>query len=287
MSVETLFTVAAGAAPALVVAGAAGIACVRARSKTPVIAMLPFAAGAFAGLCLLAGWAVTLAYGDRFYDAGAARLIVAALAASLCGRLLVAAWRGAVGSTAARALAEVAVDIASATAVVGAGVRFSILAAGTGPAVWLGPWAAPLTVFYIVAATWAVRLLDGLHGVAPALLLVASTAIGISASVNGEPVLGAIAGVAAGAVLGSLWLHLPPARLPARGAATSMFGFFFAVLTVMARQKSVVAGVVILPLVLAVLAVAAVMLGALERNLFGGEEPQRKDATAERREDQT
>jgi hypothetical protein len=44
-------------------------------------------------------------------------------------------------------------------------------------------------------------------------------------------------------------------------------GFLFAVLTVLARQKSITAGVVIVPVLLLALLAGGAMLGFLERNL--------------------
>lgn len=75
----------------------------------------------------------------------------------------------------------------------------------------LGPWYILLFTFVIVATANAVNLTDGLDGLAGGLLVIAFTAFGIIAYLNGLLVLTAFCAVIIGATLAFVWFNIPPA----------------------------------------------------------------------------
>jgi UDP-GlcNAc:undecaprenyl-phosphate GlcNAc-1-phosphate transferase len=249
----------------------------------------PLAAGIGAGivlLCLGASWIVP---GDRFFATGQAVRVALAFVLGgfliLAGDMLVALavvagaypWndRAKAESAQARAarfrwIGDLILLLLASFLVVSSGVRFSILGIGGERAVELGSWAGPLTVLWIVAATAVVRLLDGLEGAANIVLVVAAFAIFYVTLGAGEHFLNALAVTVLGAALASLRFNFFPARLPLRGAGSAFVGFVFAVLTVLARQKTVAALLLVFPLVVLVVLVGGAMLALIERTIQPG-----------------
>lgn len=229
---------------------------------------LPVIAGAMAGYLLLALMVRTYAP-DRFYTPAEAISILAA-AAVAC----VIIWSVEIvaprikGGTWIRTAAHVVSQTIAATIVVWAGVKFDLLKVPGEGVTTLGQWSPLFTVLWLVMATNVVRLLDGIHGAASASLLVAALAALYSNVLSREYFLAGFSLVAVGCAVGSMRFCLSENRLPLEGAGTALIGFLFAMLTVMARQKSVATLLFLVPLVLVVLIAGAAMLGLLEKRLL-------------------
>lgn len=249
---------------------------------------MPIASGICAGLLLLGVFAREIVPGDRFYDVQSAmRTAIAMVFAGLLvliGELTI--WtlvlsrsigdRERMLASAAklerrRWLLMLVMQCIGALIVIAAGVRFKVLGVGHGSAIALGWWSIPLTLVWLLAATNIVRLLDGLQGAANALLLMAAAAILFSATSNREHFLAAVSVAIIGATLASLRFNVHPARLPVGGAGTAFIGFMFALLTVLARQKTLALFLLVLPLGLVVLIIGGYMLTFLERSISTGE----------------
>ena len=234
----------------------------------PARAALPFLAGLLGGLLVLGlgmSWVIP---GDRFYTGTEALQIVGAVAAAVMVLHARTCLTGKGSAGVARLLPSLLLELAAAGIIVAAGIRFTVLGLVASGDVELGIWAAPLTIVWLVAATWAVRLLDGLDGAAPVLLLTSAVAVLVGTRGTGEFLLAAMCVVLIGTVLGSLRFHFFPARLPLRGSATALFGFMFAVLTVLARPKTVALLLLIFPLAVLVILLGGAMLNILERTVF-------------------
>ena len=265
----------------LVVAMAVGYRCVRAAlaagaGGSRLAGVLPLASGLVTGLVLVAAASPWLAAADRFHTPGGAVLALAGVTGGLVLLLATPAWVGLVGRfTGAsepprmlRWIVEWVVVALAAVLVMATGTRFGVLGVRGEGDVALGAWSGPLTVLWLVAATGVARLLDGLEGAVNVLLLVAGVAVAYGTLGAGEPVLNAVALVVVFASLGSLRFNFFPAPLPLRGTGSAVAGFMFAVLTVMARQKTVAALLLIFPLAVVVVLVGGVMLGVMERTLL-------------------
>lgn len=79
--------------------------------------------------------------------------------------------------------------------------------------VGLGWWYYPLAALFIVFMSNSVNLTDGLDGFASGLAAISGIAVGVIATVRGEPVLSALCFALAGACLGFLWYNAYPARV--------------------------------------------------------------------------
>lgn len=75
----------------------------------------------------------------------------------------------------------------------------------------LGLWYILLFVFIILASANAVNITDGLDGLAAGLLVIAFTAFGVIAYLQGLLILTAFCGIIVGATLAFLWFNIPPA----------------------------------------------------------------------------
>lgn len=239
----------------------------------------PLVLGVLTGLGVLFFGLDKFAAGDRFYSVASLRALTLALGLGLLcllGAIVLSPvrdLRAAARATPVLWALRRLLELGAVLLVVAAGVRFTVLGWGGLADNDLGTWGAPVTVLWLLIAIWAVRLLDGLDGAAPVLLLTAAVAVFVGASGTSEYFLKALAVVIAAAVVGSLRFHFFPARLPLRGPSASAYGFLFALLTVLARQKTVAALLLIFPLAVVLLLVGGAMLGFLERTLLLQQEP--------------
>jgi UDP-GlcNAc:undecaprenyl-phosphate GlcNAc-1-phosphate transferase len=146
------------------------------------------------------------------------------------------------------------------------GIQFPIVAV-VGEKLNLGEYSALASLAWLIIATLVVKMLDGLDGAASLLLLLTAGMVCYTTMQSIEYLLSTFSIILIGVVIGSIRFHMYPARLALRGGGSLFIGFLFAVLTVLARQKSITAGVVIIPVLLLALLLGGAMLGILERNL--------------------
>lgn len=258
---------------------ATGYAAWRKRSASPTTvgkvspkAAMPLIAGFVAGsLAMLAFFPALLAPRDRFYTERQALQILAAVNVSallLFSIYFQERFFAKVNGWATRFAVRFLIELFACLVVIAAGVRFSVLSPIPGKELALDGWAWLATLAWMLVAMNTVKLLDGIEGAASVLLLVASVAIFYTTWGSEEYFLHTFAVVLAGASLASLRFTAYPARWSLRGAGSSVAGFLFAVLTVLARQKSVAALLFIFPLALVLVLLAGAVLSGLERILF-------------------
>lgn len=93
--------------------------------------------------------------------------------------------------------------------VVSSGVTIDTIAFGPGGQAWsLGPFAAPVTAFFILGFVNALNLVDGLDGLAGGISAVAAFALAVTGALQGNLVLAALSLVILGAILGFLPYNL-------------------------------------------------------------------------------
>lgn len=249
----------------------------------------PLVTGSIIGLLLASIFSSQLALGDRFYNPAEAARILSAIAG---GTFLIAYGMLVMtflfvsrnlklmgpGNKAKAAekfekfenrqwLRRFILVLVAAVLAVLAGVRFEVATLLPGREIDLGTMSPYLTVLYIVIATYAVVLLNGIHGAANLLLLVAAMLVLFWTIGVNEYVLAAFAAVLIGSSLGSLRFNLHPARLAMDLDGTAVAGFLFAALTVLSRQKTMAALLLLLPLLLAVVVLGGMMLSGLEKTI--------------------
>lgn len=111
------------------------------------------------------------------------------------------------------------VEAAAAVAVWIAGARVEIVG-GLGSLV--------LTVCWLVVLTNAFNLLDNMDGCAGVIAAVTAVGLAVSAGLEGQRLVGALAAVTAGATLGFLVHNWPPARIFMGDAGSLLLGFLLA-----------------------------------------------------------
>jgi UDP-N-acetylmuramyl pentapeptide phosphotransferase/UDP-N-acetylglucosamine-1-phosphate transferase len=240
---------------------------------------LPLTLGLIPGIGLLGLIGLnSIVAGDRVHTPTSAAQLLTVLVALCCGLALL---QGLTilekNSTSLVTLARgwsLQVGLAGlATLLAFAGVRFGVLGAGLGQDLDLGVFAIPLTVLWLVVAANALRLLDGLDGAAPMVLGVGALATGWFSLASEERLYASLCAVLAGSAFGCLRFHcFPQPALPLRAAGTVCFGIMFAVLTVLARQKTTAFLLLLVPLGVLMLVLGSAMLTLLERNLLPGED---------------
>ncbi|AXA35190.1 MAG: hypothetical protein D6691_08965 [Candidatus Hydrogenedentota bacterium] len=259
-------------------------------SQVSYYAAAPLVGGFVAGLLvLIAALQTIVGTNDRFYSVTSALRVSLGV---LVGVLLIFAGyyryrpysevedRGAAASSASSNrvcglphwLYRLILEVLAGLSAVAVGVQFSILSIGAGKEIALGGWSLILTLAWILLAMNVVKLLDGLEGAVVVLVLVAAVAVCYTTLGTGEHFLNALSACLIGASLAALRFNAYPARLSLRGPGTACAGYLFAVLTVLARQKTVAALLLIFPVFLILLILAGAMLSVLERTLFSANE---------------
>ena len=103
-------------------------------------------------------------------------------------------------------------------------------------AVALGPAAAPLTVFWIVAFMNAYNFMDGANGLAATAAIFGLSALAVAIAASGAGAAAAAAALLAAAIFGFLPLNFPKGRLFLGDSGSQSIGFALAALAVFAAQ---------------------------------------------------
>ncbi len=110
----------------------------------------------------------------------------------------------------------------------------------------LGPAAIPVTVIWITVIVNFYNFIDGLDGLAAGVGMIAAAFLVLLGFATGDPALGIIYAVLAGALFGFLRFNFPPARIFMGDSGSTFIGFMFAVLSVAGARHGVPAFVTIL-----------------------------------------
>jgi UDP-GlcNAc:undecaprenyl-phosphate GlcNAc-1-phosphate transferase len=140
-------------------------------------------------------------------------------------------------------------------------------------------WVAlPLTFLFIMGATNAINLADGLDGLAGGTTLMCLAAVALLAFTIGHPYVGGIALALVGAVLGFLRFNTHPARVFMGDAGSQILGFSVAVLSVTLTQDENAPFSSALPLLLLGVPVIDTLMVMSER-ILAGRSPFKADRT--------
>jgi UDP-GlcNAc:undecaprenyl-phosphate GlcNAc-1-phosphate transferase len=132
----------------------------------------------------------------------------------------------------------------------------------------LGYWGILATVFWVVALTNLINLIDGIDGLAAGVGLMMMLLLTYASIGSGSFPMCLSAGLA-GALLGFLYFNFPPARIYLGDGGAYLIGFMIGVLTIENSQKGTVAAMLIAPLFALALPIADVVLAILRRGLKG------------------
>lgn len=197
------------------------------------------------------------------------RLDTQSLLPILCGALLVFAVGLWDDVSPVPALGKLAVQVAAAVIVAGAGILITRVTAW-GTTYDLERTALPLTVFWIVLVTNAFNLVDGLDGLAGGLVVIAASTCAIVLLARGEQSAAMLLVALVGATCGFLAYNFHPARIFLGDSGSLLAGFLLAVTAIVGRQKGATTLALTVPLLIFALPLAETAFSVGRRLLTGG-----------------
>lgn len=138
----------------------------------------------------------------------------------------------------------------AATIVVFSGIRIEFINNPFNGYFYLGDFSIPFTVFWIVAITNAVNLIDGLDGLASGVSTIALLTFAIIAYQIGQSTVSLLALALAGAILGFLRYNFYPAKIFLGDCGSMFLGFMVAVLAVFGLLKGVTVVTFVVPIII-------------------------------------
>lgn len=131
---------------------------------------------------------------------------------------------------------------------------------------WETGWLSlPLTVFWILAITNAINLLDGLDGLASGVTFIATSFMGFFAFQGGQIAEALIFAAINGSLAGFLVFNFPPARIFMGDTGSLLLGFLMATLTLNGLQKGPYAITILIPIVLLTVPISDTLLSIIRR----------------------
>src|SRR5215210_7979864 len=116
---------------------------------------------------------------------------------------------------------QMLVQIVCALIVIPFGVRIEFLTDPLHPGhmIYLGLWAYPVTLVWIVAVTNAINWIDGMDGLAAGVCAIAAMTLALMAAQSRQPALALLAASLCGSLLGFLRYNFNPAKIFMGGGA--------------------------------------------------------------------
>jgi UDP-N-acetylmuramyl pentapeptide phosphotransferase/UDP-N-acetylglucosamine-1-phosphate transferase len=133
----------------------------------------------------------------------------------------------------------------------------------------LGVWNVPLTVFWLVACSNVINLMDGMDGLAGTISCIALLTLAALSVVIGRHEIAVVALLAAASVAGFLMHNWPPARIFMGDSGSLMLGFLIGALAIEAALKQAAGFTLVVPLVLISIPVFDTAMAILRRKLTG------------------
>lgn len=165
---------------------------------------------------------------------------------------------------------KLAIQILCASIVVYSGVRIDYLAnAFTGKVMWLGYWAVPISLFWIVGITNCINLIDGLDGLAAGISCIAAFTLASVSVLNGYYVYGTIFMCLAGSTAGFLPFNFNPAKIFMGDTGSLFLGFILSVMAIEGTVKTVTLIAVIVPILALAVPIFDTTFAIIRRRLAG------------------
>lgn len=149
------------------------------------------------------------------------------------------------------AKAKLAGQIVAAVAVIPFGLQVEFVTNPlNGGLVYLGWWGIPVTIFWLVAVTNALNLIDGLDGLATGTAVIAALTLATVAWTEGQTGAAALALLLGAAALGFLRYNFHPAKIFLGDSGSMLLGFVLAAIAVVGLTKSATAVSLIIPILI-------------------------------------
>jgi UDP-GlcNAc:undecaprenyl-phosphate GlcNAc-1-phosphate transferase len=138
----------------------------------------------------------------------------------------------------------------------------------TGTVYSLGPWACVATVFWLIAMTNLINLIDGIDGLATGICLMLMCLL-VYVSFGGQPFSLCVATGMAGALIGFLRFNFPPARIYLGDGGAYFLGFLIGGLTIQSSNKGTIAAALVAPIFALALPILDVAFSIVRRGMKG------------------
>lgn len=138
----------------------------------------------------------------------------------------------------------------------------------TGTVYSLGPWACVATIFWLIAMTNLINLIDGIDGLATGICLMLMCLL-VYVSFGGHAFALCVATGMAGALIGFLRFNFPPARIYLGDGGAYFLGYLIGALTIQSSNKGTVAAALIAPIFALALPILDVAFSIVRRGMKG------------------
>lgn len=114
----------------------------------------------------------------------------------------------------------------------------------------LGWWSYPLTIFWIVAFTNAINLIDGLDGLSAGISAIGIITIAIMAGLAGKVLIFTLSLILLGSIFGFLFYNFHPAKIFMGDTGALFLGYSISILSLLGLYKSVTLFSFIVPIII-------------------------------------
>lgn len=114
----------------------------------------------------------------------------------------------------------------------------------------LGFWSYPLTVFWIVAITNAINLIDGLDGLSAGVSAIGIATIGVMALLAGKSLILMLSVILLGSIIGFLFYNFHPAKIFMGDTGALFLGYSISILSLLGLYKSVTLFSFLVPIII-------------------------------------
>jgi UDP-GlcNAc:undecaprenyl-phosphate/decaprenyl-phosphate GlcNAc-1-phosphate transferase len=111
-------------------------------------------------------------------------------------------------------------------------------------------WSYPITVFWIIAITNAINLIDGLDGLAAGTSAIAIATIALMAVMNGKMLILTISMIVLGSTIGFLFYNFNPAKIFMGDTGALFLGYCISILSLLGLYKSVTLFSFVVPIII-------------------------------------
>lgn len=130
------------------------------------------------------------------------------------------------------------------------GTQIEFFAVPNGDIIHFGWFAIPLTIFWIVAITNSINLIDGLDGLAAGVSSIAILTISIISFMMGNPLAPLLGVILLGSTLGFLVFNFYPAKIFMGDTGSLFLGYMISILSVVGLTKSAAFFSLIIPMII-------------------------------------
>ena len=114
----------------------------------------------------------------------------------------------------------------------------------------LGLWSYPITIFWIVAFTNAINLIDGLDGLSSGISAIGIATIGIMAFLAGKEMILTLSLILLGSIIGFLVYNFHPAKIFMGDTGALFLGYSISIISLLGLYKSVTLFSFIVPIII-------------------------------------